>query len=390
MRYNKDLNRIFAPENANNFVMNNLNSASFMSTIKLYSKIKSNQKKQKESNRNHTRLMWVLFATVAAILLLASCANDSSSYQFKDSDDALSSYHSFLSELRAKKNITGDELVSTVSTWTELRDTVYNFISKDTTFRAHTNLPNAFFAIHDSIRTEMNRLAVEQDRSLKDVFLVKKATSIYNKEKDIKTASADAQSFFEHLDSLDIYKADKKQTLGIYQKFLDQVGDGNVKTLDDLKSIISAEDRIFRTFLAHINEYADVSLTHITKGTEHLCKNIYANAANGDMDAKQVMVYMYMRTNRRLALNAMACVESVNRRDRLTDAQRHAYFWMILQPYIGIDDFGMAVLTSGQEQILLAYADELQRMDKAHKLGERSKNLSETSQLLLKLYLSSL
>ena len=180
--------------------------------------------------------MWVLFATVAAILLLASCANDSSSYQFKDSDDALSSYHSFLSELRAKKNITGDELVSTVSTWTELRDTVYNFISKDTTFRAHTNLPNAFFAIHDSIRTEMNRLAVEQDRSLKDVFLVKKATSIYNKEKDIKTASADAQSFFEHLDSLDIYKADKKQTLGIYQKFLDQVGDGNVKTLDDLKS----------------------------------------------------------------------------------------------------------------------------------------------------------
>lgn len=108
------------------------------------------------------------------------------------------------------------------------------------------------------------------------------------------------------------------------------------------------------------------------------------------MDAKQVMVYMSMRTNRRLALNARACVESVNRRDRLTDAQRHAYFWMILQPYIGIDDFGMAVLTSGQEQMLLAYSDELQRMDKAHKLGERSKNLSETSQLLLKLYISSL
>lgn len=242
MRYNKDLNRIFAPENVNYLVMNNLNSASFMSTIKLYSKIKSNQKKQKASNRNHTRLIWMLFATVVAILLLASCASDSSSYQFKDSDDALSSYHSFLSELRAKKNITGDELISNVSAWTELRDTVYNFISKDTTFRAHTNLPNAFFAIHDSIRTEMNRLAVEQDRSLKDVFLVKKGTSIYNKEKDIKTASADAQPFFEHLDSLDIYKVDKKQTLAIYRKFLDQVGDGNVNTLDDLKSLISAED----------------------------------------------------------------------------------------------------------------------------------------------------
>ena len=263
-----------------------------MSTMKLYSKIKSNQKKQKEGIGNHTRLIWVLFATAVATLLLASCASDSSSYQFKDNDDALSCYHSFLSELRAKKNITGDELVSTVSAWTEVRDTVYNFISKDTTFHAHTNLPNAFFVIHDSIRTEMNRIAVEQDRSLKDVFMVKKVTSVYNKEKEIKTASADAQPFFRHLDSLDIYKADKKQTLAIYRKFLDQAGDGNVKTLDDLKSIISAEDRIFRTFLAHINEYADVSLTDITKGTERLCKNIYANAANGDMDAKQVMVYM--------------------------------------------------------------------------------------------------
>ena len=133
-----------------------------------------------------------------------------------------------------------------------------------------------------------------------------------------------------------------------------------------------------------------MSLTDITKGTERLCRNIYGNAANGDLDARDVMVYMSMRTNRRLALNATACVEIINRRDRLTDAQRHAYFWMMLQPYIGIDDFGMAVLTPGQEQLLMGYADELQRMEKAHKLGERSMNISQTSHLLLKLYISTL
>ena len=370
--------------------MNSYYTTNYMSTLKLYSKIKCNQKKQKENNGNHTRYIWLLFATFVAILILASCASDKPTYQFNDSDNALSVYHTFLSDLRGKKGLTGDELVSTVSAWMELRDIVYNFISKDTTFRAHTNLPTAFFFVHDSIRTEMNRLAVEQDRSLKDVLRVKKAGSMYNKEEEIRTACVSAQPFFAHLDSLDVYKADKTQTLAIYRKFLDQMGDGEVRTLDDLKGIISAEDRIFRTFLTHINEYADVSLTDITKGTERLCRNIYGNAANGDLDAREVMVYMSMRTNRRLALNATACVESINRRDRLTDAQRHAYFWMMLQPYIGIDDFGMAVLTSGQEQLLMGYADELQRMEKTHKLGERNMNISETSHLLLKLYISTL
>ena len=365
-------------------------TTNYMGTLKLYSKIKCNQRKQKESNGNHTRYIWLLFATIVAILILASCASDKPAYQFKDSTDALSVYHTYLSDLRGKKDLTSDELVSTVTEWTGLRDTVYNFISKDTTFCAHTNLPSAFFFIHDSIRTEMNRLAVEQDRSLKDVLRVKKAGSIYNKEEEIRTTCVSAQPFFAHLDSLAVYNADKTQTLAIYRKFLDQSDDGEVRTLDDLKDIISAEDRIFRTFLMHINEYADVSLTDITKGTERLCRNIYGNAANGGLDARDVMVYMSMRTNRRLALNATACVESINRRDRLTDAQRHAYLWMMLQPYIGIDDFGMAVLSSGQEQLLLSYADELQRMEKTHKLGDRGRNLSETSHLLLKLYISTL
>lgn len=168
------------------------------------------------------------------------------------------------------------------------------------------------------------------------------------------------------------------------------MNDIEFKTLDDLKSIIRTEDRLFRTFLTHINEYGDISLADITKGTERLCKSVYEYATDGELDAKDVMVYMSMRTNRRLVQNTQSCIESIKRRDKLTDKQQEAYYWMLIQPYIAIDSFGMAVLTPEQEKTLLSYADEIQRMEQTHKLGKNHRKLSDMSNLILKLYISGL
>lgn len=370
--------------------MYNRNSTAYMNSLRLYSKIKCNQKKQKANKRNHTRILAAILATLLAILLLASCASDNEKYHFKNNENALSSYHGFLYDLRSRKSLTGDEMTSVMSNWVELRDTVYNFISKDSAFHAHAYLPTTFFVIHDSIRTEMYRLAVGQDRTLKNVLRVKKATSIYNKEKDILTSSNAANTFFVSLDSLDICKADKGQTLVLYRKFLAQTDCDSIKSLGSLKTLLSAEDRLFRTFLSHINEYVGTPLADITKETELLCKGIYGNASRGTLDAKDVMVYMSMRTNRRLIQNTTACLESIKRHDRLTEAQQEAFFWMMIQPYVAIDDFGMAVLTPEQEKLLLGYADDIHRLERTHKLGTRSRTLSDMCHLILKLYISTL
>ena len=361
-----------------------------MTTLKLYSKIKSNQRKSKERKVNHTRIIVVLFAMMIAIFFLASCATNGTDYQFKTNEDALTSYRKFLSDVQDKKKVSTEDLCGIINTWVELRDTVYSYISKDSSFTAHTYLPSTFFIIHDSIRTEVCRLAIEQDRTFASVLQVKKSTSIYNKEEDIKPVFNSAQAFYTSLDSLDVFKADKKQTLGIYRQFLADSANEHVGTLEDLQAVIRTEDRIFRSFLSHISEYAREPLGDITKGTERLCKNIYGDATSGKLDAKDIMVYMSMRTNRRLVTNAFACVESIQRRDRLTDAQKEAFYWMIIQPFVAIDDFGMAVLTPEQEQKLQTIANEIPRMEQGHKLGTGHRSPSEMSSLLLKLYISTL
>lgn len=140
-----------------------------MNTLKLYSMLKVNQKKAKETKYNHTRIVLAISATIIAILCMASCATDKSKYHFDSSKDALVCYHVYLSELQKKQSLSSDDFVTTICNWSELRDSVYTYISKDSAFYAHTYLSSEFYSIHDSIRTEMFRLAVGHDSKVKNI-----------------------------------------------------------------------------------------------------------------------------------------------------------------------------------------------------------------------------
>lgn len=56
-----------------------------------------------------------------------------------------------------------------------------------------------------------------------------------------------------------------------------------------------------------------------------------------------------MRTGRRLLLNAVVCVNDINQMDIKDKTQGNAYLWMIIQPFISIDQFTLATLTSEEK-----------------------------------------
>ena len=66
-----------------------------------------------------------------------------------------------------------------------------------------------------------------------------------------------------------------------------------------------------------------------------------------------------MRFNRRVILNAMTCQDEVNRNVKLTVEQKANYRWMLIQPYISIDDYSTSVLTDKQKEQLLQLAKNL-------------------------------
>ena len=73
------------------------------------------------------------------------------------------------------------------------------------------------------------------------------------------------------------------------------------------------------------------------------------------------MMYLSMRFNRRIVQNAMAVQRDIEKGVRLTDKQTANYRWMIIQPFLSIDNYAMATITEEQEECLNGIAEKLPR-----------------------------
>ena len=352
--------------------------------------IKSKHIEANQRIRNHTRFLSILFATLFAIAFFGSCASSVSNYHFKDSNGALKEYDDFLIGLRSKTKLTSEELKASMTSWVELADTVSRFLERDSAYHTHNYLSQTFLGIHDSIRIEMYRLSSMQRRTLKDICIIKEACSSYKNDDEIKKEKVICEKFYAALDSTNILGTDQIKTLAVYRNFLSEVNQSGVVSTDQLMEVIKTEDVIFRTFLSHLDSYGDVPVDDITKLTNEMCRKIFQNAVAGRIDSKKALVLMSMRTNRRLILNAMTCIENSSTWHRLTEAQQNAYFWMIIQPYIAIDSFGMAVLTTSQRDQLLGMAETINKLYTTHKLKSSIHSLDEICDLILKLYIYSI
>ena len=74
------------------------------------------------------------------------------------------------------------------------------------------------------------------------------------------------------------------------------------------------------------------------------------------------LIYFAKRTDRRIVLNALACRNDISQDKVKTDAQARAYVWMLLQPYIALDDFSMAVLSDKERVSLHGVAEQMPSM----------------------------
>lgn len=131
-------------------------------------------------------------------------------------------------------------------------------------------------------------------------------------------------------------------------------------------------------------------MSDITHKTEEVVANMFKVDAR--LQPKDAVVYMAMRTNRRLLLNAQTCIQDIRLQRVKSDQQLTAYLFMIIQPYLAIDEFGMAVVSEKQrcffEQIAI---DTPSVVNAIHKQRKEEANMqTDFPKLLLKLHLSTL
>ena len=155
---------------------------------------------------------------------------------------------------------------------------------------------------------------------------------------------------------------------------------------------IGKEDILFRSFLIHIYEMDNEPLSDITQETERICRNIFIAAKNGEIAARDAMVYMSMRTVRRLLQNSTACISDINSQKTMSKAQGNAYLWMIIQPFISIDQFSIATLTPQEHSHfnnIIAQLPKSVKFAKTFGIDQRTLNYLLPQQLL-KMYVLTL
>ena len=292
-----------------------------------------------------SKLSNVTYGVFLSFLCLSffSCSKDK--LNFESSEQAVEVYHDYYKELKQKKTSNAEDLVKDINEWQELSDTIFLYLMKDSAFVRQQNVVLSYYQLGDSIKKQFIRLSETWKVSYDDVYVIKTGTSEWVKDKDLAEAVQEATPFFESLDSVKLPVMKKEALLSKYRGFLEITLKNGIKTKQEMLQFIREEDKYYRAFLAQLYYMENEKLSGITKNTERICTNIFGAVKDGGLTAKDVMVYMSMRTTRRILLNSTVCLSDINTYRMKSKAQGNAYLWMIIQPYTSIDAFSIATLT---------------------------------------------
>ena len=308
-----------------------------------------------------TFIMAVTMTVITASTILTACSSNSKEFVFQTPQEAVNACHKELSNIRPLKKATMKQLSDITARWITLQDSTFSIMMRDSTIDSSSDVAADFFATSDSIRNEIARLALSEDRSLSDVVYYKIHTA-RNREKIQESKDYEnAVAFYNDLDKVPTYKT-VGESVKKYEALLQK--NNGFKKEGELLQFIKEEDKCFRSIMEHLYEVKQADLEHITDRTAIIFQKLYERSQvnpENPVSARLVM-YISMRFNRRILQNAEAVVRDIKNGKELSEQQTANYRWMILQPFMTIDTYSMASITGEQEKAMKEIAEQLPRL----------------------------
>ena len=304
---------------------------------------------------------FVVSVVVVLMVTAATCSCDGNQKRTEvvDAPSALKAHRDFLKKVSRTKKTDIEELIALTKEWFVLSDSLEHHIQPDSV-KQKVYDKWVFSHLQDSVADCLERMVDAEIRSFEDVLIVREALSEQPNDSLIFNVCADARKFFESLDLAQVPDLSSEEALDSYTALLKNHLKKGIKSKSDLQRFIRAEDIAFRGFLVHLHELGNTSLKNITKTTESICELIFRSAKDGQMETEVPLVYMVMRTNRRIIQNAMTCLDDI-KSGRVTgnDEQAIVYQWMMMKPFFPTDELSLALLSDKQKENLRTLADEL-------------------------------
>lgn len=331
-------------------------------------------------------------AASVAVIVLISCNGQNGRHQSENEYDPAGIYREYLSEIRKPDELPFEELAMQLKEWRTVRDSVFAHIRRDTIRRFHTDAREECTLLHDSIRAEFSRLALAKPHTYREVLTLKERLSPYVGDEELQRSAKEIRPFFIALDNRPSYQGGRTRILSEYRTLLLETVEKGIHDRKDLTEFIEREDAVYRAFLASLHDFGDTDLSGITRDTEKCCSEIFLAAERQEITYKEVMIYMAMRTNRRLIQNVRTCLDDVRQGEVKAFRQAHAYIWMILQPYVLLDGFCMALLSSDDKAALGRIAEETpEAFNALHELLPSENNrLDELPGMLMEIFIDSM
>lgn len=324
--------------------------------------------KFKKSNLKLSVIPAKIIAVSITILLCASCDNGNGRRVAKVKNDPAGTYRKYLSDIRRQDKLSVKELAGQLKQWQAIKDSVFQYLENDTLAWLHSTVSKECGQIHDSIRMEFSRLALSHPRTYKDILWVREQISHSMEDKELHRAAESVRPFFASLDNRPVCQGNRQHILSTYRAVLSETVDCGIHGMADLTAFIQKEDAVFRAFLACLPDFDSVDLSDITRDTERCCAQVFHAAEQNDITYRDAMLYLTMRTNRRLIQNVRTCIDNIRDKKVRTPAQAQAYIWMLLQPYSTLDGFCMTLLSSEDRKQLDTLA--MQTPDAFRELSE--------------------
>lgn len=326
-----------------------------------------------------------------ASFLLLSC-HDSKKISFSSPAEAIDCCRDFLGDIKKKDMSDLKTLAEVSNKWIELRDSSIVCMERDSSFVLNEDIVTSFIDLTDSIKTEITNAATSKNRSIVELYNFKRLTVSKEKKVDERTYN-DAIAFFQNLDKSSIQN-DISKTVELYKNlFVSTVN--NLKKEGDLLNFITEEDMLFRSLMANLDKVSQEDLADLTKRTSSMIFDVYKGLGDDEV-SRRVLSYLTMRFNRRIIQNAEACHDLLSANRKLSDGQLQNFRWMLIQPFITIDDEGFSLLTEEQHEQMQELAKNLpgdlssiDRMSNADS-KESEKLMKELPMYFFKFYLKSI
>ena len=321
------------------------------STYKLNSSVLTKFVEVCSANRNGLCIrIGCICLIISSSLITASCSSGNGQDTGEnDVRKALTAYKGFLDEVKAYSGKESSTLIDLCRRWYALRDSVAASMPHDSVVvhgcPADTE---EFMRINDSIASCIAKIVRPNDYTLTDYLNFRFGLGYIPHEEKYHPHIKPCNDFYANLDFVNPYQGDCRTAIDRYASFLNNMLKKGINTQKELESFICFEDRNFRTSLKFLHNMGDNSLEHINKMTKEIIEKISLNLIDScdSFNREKALVLMIMRSNRRLITNAWQCAKDIQEGRLKEEPELYAaYFWMLLYPFIYIDDIAICLMS---------------------------------------------